>query len=314
VQIRVPNGLIYECNPRCGPNFSVFLHGYTNLFSYFFQKTTMSTVLRKLSYILSLMLVVSLISCGGKKTDDDPDAEPAEDNGGEVTTTKKTVDMANGATITGMVKLDGTAPASKTIKMDADPVCKTAHSTPVMEDFWVVDANGGVANTFVYVREGLGGDEYEPGSGLTLDQKGCMYHPRVSGVVAGSKVTITNSDQTLHNVHAFPSKNTSFNEGQPAGSPAKEKTEEFTKPEVMIPIKCDVHGWMKSYVGVLPHPFFAVSGADGKYTIPGVPAGEYTVTAWHETSKGDAAGVTVDQKVTVAAKESKTVDFMLKPM
>lgn len=277
----------------------------------------MSTVLRKLSYLLSLMIVVGLISCGGKKNEDaDADADADGDGTTEEPTTgaKKTVDMANGATISGLVKLDGTAPASKTIKMDADPVCKSAHSTPVMEDFWVVDASGGVANTFVYVREGLGGDEYEAGSGLTLDQKGCMYHPRVAGVVAGSKVTITNSDQTLHNVHAFPSKNSAFNEGQPAGSPAKEKTEEFSKAEVMIPIKCDVHGWMKSYVGVLPHPFFAVTGADGKYEIKGVPAGEYTVTAWHETSKGDAAGVTVDQKVTVAAKEAKTVDFMIKPM
>jgi hypothetical protein len=276
----------------------------------------MYNVLQRLSYLLSLLLVVSLISCGGKKAEDDPYAEgEGEGEAGETATSaKSTVDMANGATITGMVKLDGTAPASKTIKMDADPVCKSSHSTPVMEDFWVVDAAGGVANTFVYVREGLGGKEYEGTADLTLDQKGCMYSPRVSCVVVGRKVTISNSDQTLHNVHSFPSKNTSFNEGQPAGSPAKEKTEEFSKPEIMIPIKCDVHGWMKSYVGVLPHPFFAVTGADGKYTIPGVPAGDYTVTAWHETSKGDATGVTVDQKVTVAAKESKTVDFMIKPM
>lgn len=278
----------------------------------------MTTALRKLSYILSLLLVVGLIGCGGKKSDEEAldeegdGTEEVTDGGGALAT----VDMANGATISGMVKLDGTAPASKTIKMDADPVCKSAHSTPVMEDFWVVDANGGVANTFVYVKEGPGvsGKQYAAGSGHTLDQKGCVYVPRVSGIVAGTKVTITNSDQTLHNVHSFPSKNTAFNEGQPAGAPAKEKTEEFSKPEVMIPIKCDVHGWMKSYVGVLSHPFFAVTGADGKYEIKGVPAGDYTVTAWHETSKGDAAGMTVDQKVTVAAKEAKTVDFMIKPM
>lgn len=272
----------------------------------------MTLALRKLSYVLSLTLVVALIGCGGKK--EEAEEEGAEE-GGEAPAAMATVDMANGATISGMVKLDGAAPASKTIKMDADPVCKTAHSTPVLEDFWVVDANGGVANTFVYLKEGSGisGKQYGPGS-LTLDQKGCLYHPRVAGVVAGSKVMVTNSDQTLHNIHSFPSKNTAFNEGQPAGTPAKEKTEEFSKPEIMIPIKCDVHGWMKSYVGVLPHPFFAVTGADGKYEIKGVPAGDYTVTAWHETSKGDAAGVTMDQKVTVAAKEAKTADFMVKPM
>lgn len=260
------------------------------------------------------MLVVGLISCGGKKADDDPYADDADAGDGEPTTTTATVDPATAGTITGMVKLDGAAPAAKTIKMDADPVCKSAHSTPVMEDFWVVDANGGVANTFVYVREGLGGAEYAGTQDLTLDQKGCMYIPRVAGVTVGRKVTITNSDQTLHNVHSFPTTNTQFNEGQPGGAPPKEKTEEFSKPEVMIPIKCDVHGWMKSYVGVLPHPFFAVSGPDGKYTIANVPPGTYTVTAWHETSKGDAAGVTADQQVTLAAKESKTVDFMLKPL
>jgi hypothetical protein len=267
-------------------------------------------MIRKLSQLLSLLVVVALIGCGGKKSEDEEEGE----KGGEAPATPVTkVDMANGATISGKVSIDGTAPAATTIKMDADPVCKSAHSTPQMDDFWMVDKDGGVANAFVYIKDGLGGKTYDPGPEASLDQKGCMYHPRVQGIVAGTSIKVTNSDQTLHNIHSFAEKNTPFNEGQPAGTPANSKKDEFSKPEIMIPVKCDVHGWMKSYIGVLTHPFFAVTGADGKYEIKGVPAGDYTLTAWHETTKGIAAGVQVDQKVTVAAKDAKTVDFKIKP-
>src|SRR5689334_17570889 len=257
--------------------------------------------LRKLSYLLSLFLVVALISCGGKKKEED---EEEGDKGATATTgAVATVDMANGATITGTVKLDGKAPDNKPIKMDADPVCKAAHAGGVMEDHWIVGGAGEVANTFVYIKDGLGGKTYQaPASAVTLNQKVCQYEPHVFGAMVGQKISITNSDQTLHNVHAHGEKNEQFNEGQPAGSPAKEKT--LDKVEVMIPIKCDVHGWMNCYAGVLNHPFFAVTGKDGKYEIKGVPAGDYTVTAWHETL--DGKGETVDQKVTVAAKDSKT--------
>lgn len=265
-----------------------------------------TNTLRKLSYILSLFLVVALISCGGKKTEEDEDEETGSDKpaaGGAV------VDMANGATITGTVKLEGTAPANKPIKMEADPVCKSAHATGVMEDHWIVGGAGEVANTFVYIKDGLGGKSYaSTGGDVTLDQKGCQYEPHVFGVMIGQKVKIINSDKTLHNVHAHGEKNEQFNEGQPAGSAAKEKT--MDKVEVMVPIKCDVHGWMNCYAGVLNHPFFAVTGKDGKFEIKGVPPGEYTVTAWHETL--DGKGESVDMKVTVAAKDSKTQDFTLK--
>jgi plastocyanin len=269
-------------------------------------------MLRKLAYLLSLLMVVALVSCGGKK-DDEAEDEGGEE-GGETAAAVATVDMANGATVSGTITLDGSAPESKQIKMDADPVCKSAHSTPQMDDFWKVSAEGGVANAFVYVKDGLGGKEYAPlVNEISLDQKGCMYTPRVAGVTVGATVKITNSDQTLHNIHSFAEKNSAFNEGQPAGAPASEKKEEFSKPEIMIPIKCDVHGWMKSYVGVLSHPFFAVTGPDGKFEIKGLPAGEYTLAVWHESSKGTPAGVTSEMKVTVAAKEAKTADMKVKP-
>ena len=263
--------------------------------------------LRKLSYLLSLFLVLALVSCGGKKKDDDDDAEGDKPAAGGAAT----VDMANGATISGTVKLDGKTPDNKAIKMEADPVCKTAHPSGVNEDHWVVGAGGEVSNTFVYIKEGLGGKTYAASADeITLNQKGCQYEPHVFGAMVGQKIKIVNSDNTLHNVHAHGEKNEQFNEGQPAGSPAKEKT--LDKVEVMIPIKCDVHGWMNCFAGVLNHPFFAVTGKDGKFEIKGVPPGEYTISVWHETATGDVKGVTMDQKVTVAAKDSKTVDFSLK--
>ncbi len=270
-----------------------------------------TSIVRKLSYVLSLILVVALVSCGGKKHDEDEDeggktGETTEGGGGAA----KAPDMANGATITGTVKLDGAAPANKVIAMDADPVCKNAHSAPVMEDHWIVGDGGVVANAFVYIKDGLGGVAYKGSDApITLDQNGCQYTPHVFGVTVGQKVIIKNSDKTLHNVHAHGEKNEQFNEGQPAGSPDKEKV--MDKPEVMVPIKCDVHGWMNCYAGVLNHPFFAVTGKDGKFEIKGLPAGDLTVSCWHETL--DGKGESVDQKVTVAAKDSKTVDFTLKP-
>jgi hypothetical protein len=266
-----------------------------------------SNMLRKLSYMLSLLLVIALISCGGKKKDDDE----GDDNGDKTpATTGATVDMANGATITGTVKLDGAAPANKPIKMEADPVCKAAHPSGAMEDHWMVGSGNEVANTFVYIKDGLGGKSYAaPANAVTLSQKGCEYEPHVFGIMVGQSLDIKNADPTLHNIHGHCEKNDQFNEGQPSGSP--DKDHKFDKVEVMIPIKCDVHGWMNCYAGVLNHPFFAVTGKDGKFSIAGVPPGDYTVTAWHETL--DGKGESIDMKVTVAAKDSKTADFTLKP-
>ncbi|HYM20318.1 MAG TPA: carboxypeptidase regulatory-like domain-containing protein [Candidatus Kapabacteria bacterium] len=263
--------------------------------------------LRKLSYFLSLLVVVGLISCGGKKSEDENEGGDNGAAGGPGTVA--TVDMANGATITGTVKLDGAAPANKAIAMDADPVCKSAHSGAVMEDHWITGDGGTLSNAFIYIKDGLGGKTYAaPTTPVTLDQHGCQYEPHVFGILTGQKFVIKNSDKTLHNIHSHGDKNSQFNDGQPPGSPDKE--ESFDKVEVMVPIKCDVHGWMNCYAGVLNHPFFAVTKNDGKFSIAGVPAGDYTISCWHETV--DGKGVSVDQKVTVAAKDSKTVDFTLK--
>jgi plastocyanin len=277
--------------------------------NHYFDNMTKSFSFHKLGLFLSLLMVVGLVSCGGKKSDEDSDGDG--DKGAAATTgAAATVDMANGATINGTVKVDGATPAVKSVKMDADPACKAAHSTPVDDNHWIVK-DGAVSDAFVYIKDGLNGKVYAaPATAVKLEQKGCEYTPHVFGVMVGQTLQIVNDDATLHNVHAHGEKNDQFNMGQPQGTPAKEI--KLDKMEVMVPIKCDVHGWMNSFAGVLPHPFFSVTDASGKYEIKGVPAGDYTIEAWHETTKMDGKGVTSDQKVTVAAKDTKTVDFTLK--
>jgi len=138
-----------------------------------------------------------------------------------------------------------------------------------------------------------------------LDQKGCVYTPHVVGVMANQEVHIANSDQTTHNIHPVPKINREWNESQPPGAGALVKT--FAREEMAIPVKCNIHPWMRSYIHVFSHPFFAVTGADGSFQIKGLPPGDYTLVVWHE-KYGE-----VEQKVTVAAKESKTVDFTVGP-
>jgi len=140
-----------------------------------------------------------------------------------------------------------------------------------------------------------------PQGPIDLDQKGCMYQPHVIGVMTNQDIKIVNSDPTNHNIHPLPKVNQEWNESQPPKGDSKLK--HFTREEVMIPVKCNVHPWMRAYIGVVGHPFFAVTGNDGTFKIQGLPPGTYTLQAWHEKY-----GVQ-DVPVTVAAKESKTVDF-----
>lgn len=176
------------------------------------------------------------------------------------------------------------------IKMDADPVCAGLHTEAIHTE-QVVAEGGNLANVFVYVKEGLTGSYSAPAEAHLLDQQGCRYLPHVSGIMVGQTLTIRNSDPTLHNVHALPEKNAEFNQGQPFQDMELEKT--FDQAEVMVRFKCDVHPWMSSYMGVLEHPFFAVSGDDGSFAIDGLPAGDYLVEAWHEELGTQTQNVTV---------------------
>ena len=207
------------------------------------------------------------------------------------------VDPATAATVTGRVTLMGQVPAALPITMASDPRCT---KTGAVTETVVADAKGGLQNVFVYVKDGLGNLAFPvPTTPVVLDQKGCQYRPHVFGVRVGQPVEILNSDATLHNIHAWPVTNQEFNVGQ--ALQGLRHTHTFSTSEVMVPFKCDVHKWMNAFVGVVDHPFFAVTGADGTFTLKGLPPGTYTVEAWHEKLG------TQTQSVTVGAKETKDI-------
>ena len=249
-------------------------------------------------YALALTVAASVAACGGGGQTAGAPAAAAPG------ATK--VDPATAGDVTGTVVLDGTAPANGAIKMNADPICIKQNTGEQTQETYILGADGkSLANVFVYVKDGLGNYVYDPPSAAaTIDQHGCRYHPHVFGMRVGQKLEILNSDPTLHNIHASPKANGEFNTGQPIQGMKTEHT--FSKVEVMVPFKCDVHGWMNAYVGVLDHPYFAVTDAAGKFALKGLPPGTYTIEAWHE--KAGAA----TQSVTLAAKETKDVSFTLK--
>jgi len=264
-----------------------------------FMKQT--KVLLILTIALSLLALAS--SCGGKKTEEGPAATTG-------TTAKKFAPKGNEGTISGAVAFTGTPPAPKKIATDADPACGQKNPNLSTEDNVVT--NGKLANVLVYIKEGTLADGTKigdwgfdaPATALTLDQNGCHYKPHVSAVMVNQKLTITNSDPTQHNIHFTPKNNPDWNQSQPNG--AAPLSHSFARSEILVPVKCNQHPWMKAYVAVLKHPFAAVTAEDGSFSIKGVPPGAYTVVAWHE---GGATGTEKTMQVTVPASGSVTADF-----
>ena len=207
------------------------------------------------------------------------------------------------ASITGTITFDGKAPALKPLSMNADPACAKKHSGPVPSEMLVLGSGNTMGNILVWVSNGLpaGKSWPAPKTPVTLDQKGCQYLPHVQGIMVGQAYKILNSDGILHNVHALPKINPGFN--QPMPPTMKEKSVTFAKPEPVFQIKCDVHPWMIAYLGVFTHPFFSATGTDGKFTISGLDAGTYEITAWHERLGTQKASV------TVGANETKAQNF-----
>lgn len=213
--------------------------------------------------------------------------------------------VADAATLGGTVKFEGAAAKPAAIQMSADPYCQSQHPNGqgAEDEEAVVGPAGELANVLVYVKNAPNGAT--PSTPALLDQKGCRYYPHVNAVMVGQPLQIKNSDSTLHNVHAMPETNSQFNEGQPVQGMVA--TKKFDKVEMKpFRIKCDVHGWMKSYMAVMPHPYFSVSQMNGQFSIANLPPGNYTVVAWHEKYGQQ------EQQVTVGPKESKQISFSFK--
>ncbi|MDQ3821401.1 MAG: hypothetical protein M3362_27490, partial [Acidobacteriota bacterium] len=244
---------------------------------------------KRARFWLALTLAVSLLSlsfaCGGKK-------DTAEDNssgGGDEKAAKTFAPKGDEGTITGKVNLTGTPPAPQPIDMSQDANCKSKNPNATTET--VVAKDGKLQNAFVYIKDGTLADGSKigdwtfktPDTEVVLDQNGCHYVPHVLGMQPNQKLKVTNSDPTGHNIHVLPKSgggNEEWNESQPGGAGPIVKT--FKRSEILIPVKCNQHPWMKAYIAVVKHPFYAVSKEDGSYEIKGVPPGTYTVVAWQE--------------------------------
>ncbi len=195
-----------------------------------------------------------------------------------------------GGTVTGKVTFTGTVPKNPVMDMSAEPNCAARYRTMPHLQLVVVNPNGTLANVFVYVKEGLssGATYPAPTSPVVLDQSACEHHPRVFGIMMGQPLEIRNSDPLLHNIKVLGKNNRSFNISLPAAG------------------MTFVHGWMRAYAGVLPHPFFATTGTDGRFTIHGLPPGTYTVEAWHETLGTQTATITVRENATATVNLAYT--------
>jgi len=204
--------------------------------------------------------------------------------------------------VSGTVTFAGTAPPAVAIDMSGDAYCAAANAAePVRRRTVAIDGEDRLADVVVYVKEGLAaGDRVVPQEAALLDQQKCMYLPHVVALQTRQPILIRNSDETLHNVHVRARHNREFNIGQIRGV---ESRRAFSTPEVGIRVTCDIHGWMSSSIAVFDHPFFAISGDSGGYSIADLPAGEYLLEAWH------ASLGTQQQRVTVTAGGTTTVSF-----
>lgn len=241
--------------------------------------------------VAAMTLAVAAITaaCGGDVPSDDP---------APVAPIEHPVDPATAGNVSGRITFEGMPPPLDPVNTASDPNC----TTPVTTEQVIVGANTGLQNVFVHVRDGLGDLIFPvPATSVVLGQQGCMYRPRVLGIQVGQTLEILNGDDTLHNIHAMPERNAEFNKAQ-AGAGYR-NTHVFSTAEVLVPFKCDVHRWMNAYVGVVDHPYFAVTGMDGSFELKGLPPGTYTIEAVHETLGRQT------QTVTLAANGSETLAF-----
>jgi plastocyanin len=239
--------------------------------------------------ICAALVAAAIAACGG--------SEPAQQSAAPKAAAEP-VDPATAGNVTGRIVLVGTPPPNQPIKTKSDPNCKA----PIATESFAVGKEGALGNVFVYVKDGLGNRVFPvPSTPVTLGQKDCTYQPHVLGIQVGQTLAIVSHDPTLHNVHAVPRSNQEFNVGQP--DPSVRNQHVFSTAEVLVPFKCDVHNWMQAFVGVVDHPYYAVTATDGAFSLKGLPPGTYTIEAVHEKLGRQT------QSVTIGEKETKDVAF-----
>lgn len=255
-----------------------------------------------MSLLATGLFALALVGCGGSKTDTSSETPAPAANA----PAGKSVDPATAGEVTGTVKLDGAAPKMKNISMAAEPSCAKEHTTPPASEEVITGDGGTLANAVVYVKSGLDGYSFPaPSAPAKIEQKGCQYHPHVVAMEVGQNIDVVNDDQTTHNIHPIPTVNREWNESQPPGAAPIEKN--FAREEIAIPVKCNVHPWMKAYMAVLSNPYFQVTDKDGKFDLKNLPPGTYTVVAWQELY-----GTSDPQTITIGPKETKNVTFTFK--
>ena len=243
---------------------------------------------RNLSALLALALILIFISA------------PHIVNAGGPSPTSLT------ASFKGTVKFEGKVPAAKPISMAADPSCAKQHSSTVLAQPVVTDSKGDLQDVVVFVADGLGDRTFDaPSRPAVVEQKGCMYLPHVLAMRANQPLHLVNDDPTSHNIHPTPANNREWNKAEPPGTSVDET---FAREEIAIPVRCNLHPWMRGYIAVFKHPFFAVTGKDGSFDLSGLPPGTYTIKAWHETLGSSA------QTITIGANETKQINFVFKSM
>jgi plastocyanin len=244
-----------------------------------------------------IFLAIVLAGCSGTKPEAAKQAPPAP--------VYFKVDPATAASVSGVIKFTGKRPIRRPVDMSNEPACVAAHHGRPYDESEVVNANGTIANVFVYIKSGLEGKKFPvPATPAIIDQQGCWFTPRVLGIQVGQLLTVTNSDPVTHNIHPMAEVNREWNHSQGQGDPPLER--KFLKPEVLIRVKCNIHSWMHAFIGVVDNPYYAVTGADGSFSIPNLPPGEYTLEAVQEKLGAQ------QQKITVTPKGMVTAEFTFK--
>lgn len=249
--------------------------------------------------LMALSILMALSGCGSPAKDEAPAQAPSAS---APAVEKKALDLSQAGVVQGVVRFNGTPPETRDLSVRGNPECAVMHPGGMIaqEEFLMKD--GLLQNVFVYVKSGLEAYDFPaPSEPVIVDNNQCRYAPHVVGAQVGQPIHLVNSDPTLHNVRANAQTNKPWNLGLPLQGMKQVKS--FSQPEVAVKLKCDVHPWMSGYIGVLAHPYFQVTGADGSFSLKNLPPGTYELAAWHE-KLGEQT-----QTVTLAPGQTQTIDW-----